>query len=310
MAGDRPERVLAAIERNRGRLWAICYRMTGSRASADDLSQDSIARAIERAEQATDRDPTGWLVRIATRRCLDHLRRKTVERRVTELVDPLESPQWSAGGEPSPEEAILLREDLRFAIVVALQALSPRQRAAVILRDVVELSIRELAQVLDTTEGATKSLLHRGRAALRAARGHVDVDVPVDEGVVRSFAAAIESGDLDALTALLADDVWGIVDGGGVIQAASKPTYGRRVVSRQWANARRRFGDTRIAAGVRVLNGEPALVLRLADRPEVIVAVVHIETRARLVVALRVQRDPARFACLDAPGARTARAAD
>src|SRR5512134_4102188 len=83
--------VLAAVERCRKRLWAHCYRMTGRRVEADDLSQEAIARAIERAGEL--RDPVtveGWLFRIATTVCLDHLRRAQRVRRLTELVDPVE----------------------------------------------------------------------------------------------------------------------------------------------------------------------------------------------------------------------------
>src|SRR5689334_9610173 len=103
-------RVLAAVERSRKRLWAVCYRMTGSRAEADDLCQESIARAIERADQLAADDPTGWILRLATRVCLDHHRHRKVERRVTELVDPLDVPDWVAGeASTDPEQTTILR---------------------------------------------------------------------------------------------------------------------------------------------------------------------------------------------------------
>src|SRR6185295_20290425 len=112
-------RVLAAVERSRKRLWAVCYRMTGNRAEADDLCQETIARAIERADQVVGEDPTGWLLRMATRLCLDHLRHAKVERRVSELVDPLDVPEILAGGsrDGDPERATILREDVRYAVV-------------------------------------------------------------------------------------------------------------------------------------------------------------------------------------------------
>src|SRR5689334_20795585 len=120
--GGRP-RVLAAIEHNRPRIWAVCYRMTGRRADADDLAQEAIARAIERSEQVEDQDPTGWLLTIAARVCLDRLRRARVERRLTELADPVDGSEWLAGEAhtAAPDDATILREDLRYAIVVALQ---------------------------------------------------------------------------------------------------------------------------------------------------------------------------------------------
>jgi RNA polymerase sigma factor (sigma-70 family) len=288
---------LAAVERNRKRLWAICYRMTGQRADADDLTQEAVARAIERSEQATGEDPTGWLLRLTTRLCIDHVRRQKIQRRVAELVDPLSGDEWLMGEGPSgaPEATALLREDLRYAVVVALQRLSSRQRAVLILHDVCERSFEEIAELVDSNSNAARAVLHRARTALTAARVHEDVDVPVDREVVEKFAQAIEAGAIDQLAELLASDVWGIVDGGGIVQTAKKPTFGSRAVSRQWANAKRKLGQP-VTAEIVFLNGEPAIVVRLAAMPSAIVAVVHLETRAARVAALRVNRDPRRFA--------------
>src|SRR5436309_8924455 len=85
--------LLATIERHRKRVWGLCYRMTGSRSDADDLSQEAIARAIERERNLAHREGLdGWLLRIATTVCLDHVRRLRIERRRSELVDPVEGP--------------------------------------------------------------------------------------------------------------------------------------------------------------------------------------------------------------------------
>lgn len=292
-------RVLPAIERNRKRLWALCYRMTGNRADADDLAQEAVARAIERADQVAEADATGWIFRVTTRLCLDHLRRRNVEARVTALVDPLDMPELSAGEarDQSAEEILLLREDVRFAVVVALQRLTPRQRAVLVLSDVCDRPMGEIALSLGTTANAAKALLHRARVSLAQARRRSDVDVPADGEVVERFARAVESGSVDAIAELFADDIWGVVDGGGVVQAASKPTVGRRTIARQWGNAKRRLGQDAIAE-VRLINGEPAVVVRLAIAPEIVVAIVHVETCAGCIVALRVNRDPARTAHL------------
>lgn len=297
-----PAEFFAAIERNRLRLWALCYRMTGQRADADELAQEAVAKAIERWPQAQGKDPTGWLLRLTARTCLDHLRHRQVERRLTELADPLDGTQWPMPDERAraPDFAAVLREDVRFAVVVALQTLSPRQRSAVILHDVCGSTLAEVAEVLETNPNAAKALLHRGRAALRAARLRDDVDVPVNREVVERFASAIEAGSIERLTALLADDAWGMSDGGGIVQTATKPTFGRKAISRQWSNAKRKLGGATITARTTVLNGEPAVVIRLAGAPEVVVAVVHLDTRGGLVCALRVNRDPRRHALLPA----------
>jgi RNA polymerase sigma-70 factor (ECF subfamily) len=278
--------------------------MTGLCADADELSQEAIARAIERSDQLGEDDPTGWLVRLTTRICLDHLRRKKVERRVNELADPLgpdsQSEDWTVSAQSArhPENATVLREDLRFALIVALQRLSPRQRAVLILHDVCDRSLNEVAEILETNSNAAKAALHRARVALSTARRHEHVDVPVNQQVVERFAAAIEAGAMDVLTELLAEDAWGIVDGGGIVQTANKPTYGGRAISRQWANAKRKIAQP-VTANIVMLNAERAIVVRLAAAPEVVVAVVHLETRDRLVVALRIHRDPRRIAQMD-----------
>ncbi|MEZ4222680.1 MAG: sigma-70 family RNA polymerase sigma factor [Polyangiaceae bacterium] len=291
---DSITRVRDSLHGNRRRIWAICYRMTGNRADAEDLTQEASRLALERSGQVQQEDATGWLLTLTTRLCLDHLRRARVARRASELVDPLPGQEWTVVASDAPESAVILREDVRFAVVVALQRLSPRQRAVLILHDVCDRSLSEVAEVLDTNANAAKALLRRARTALSLARVHENVDVPVDQAVVEEFARAIESGSVERLTALLAADVWGVVDGGGVVQAASKPTFGRRAVGKQWANAKRRLG-VEVTAKVLTLNGEAAIVLRLRSDPSTLVAVVHAETRNGQLVALRVSRDPARL---------------
>jgi RNA polymerase sigma-70 factor, ECF subfamily len=297
--------VLAAIEQNRQRLWALCYRMTGNRSDADDLAQEAVAKAMERAEQTSADDPTGWLVMLTTRLCLDHLRLARA-RRLTELIDPLDEPEWTIDAtRASAENALVLQEDVRFAIVVALQCLSGRQRAALILRDVCGRSLAEIAETLDSNENAIKALLQRARVALAEARGRSDIDTPADRNVVERFARAVQAGSIEAIAAMLAEDVWGLVDGGGIVVTASKPTYGHRTVSRQWGNAKTKL-KLPVVTEVRTINGEPAILIRLAANPTFVVALVHLETRAGQVAAQRVIRDPRRLARLcDLPSLST-----
>jgi RNA polymerase sigma-70 factor (ECF subfamily) len=296
-------RLTATAERCRPRLWALCYRMTGSRTDADDLVQDALARAIEREAQLDHGDAAeGWLFRIATTVCLDHLRRQTRIRRATDLVDPVDLDGLPACG-PSvtdPEAAAIRRDDLRFAVVVALQALSPRQRAALVLHDVCDRPIADVAATLGSNPNAAKALLHRARAALARARRRTDTDDVADAALVERFARAIERFAVDELAALCAEDVWGVVDGGGVVRVATKPSIGARAVARRWANAARRLGGLPVATTVRALNGEPAIVVTVAGAP---FATVHLETRAGAVQAIRVVRDPRKLAIPSIAGA-------
>src|SRR5262249_28560970 len=240
MSLSRATTVLAAVERCRKRLWAHCYRMTGGRAEADDLSQEAIARAIERADDLHDGAAAeGWLFRIATTVCLDHLRRERRARALTELVDPVAFDDVPAPP-ADPEATALLRDDVRLAVVAALPQLAAKQRAALLLHDVCGLSLAEVASTIGTNGNAAKATLRRARAALDRARGRTDVDVPVNFEVVERLARALESRSVDALAALLADDVWGVVDGGGIVRVASRPTFGARTLLRRFANLSRR----------------------------------------------------------------------
>ncbi len=292
--------LLAAIERHRKRVWGLCYRMTGQRSDADDLSQEAIARAIEREDRLVHHDALGgWLLRIATTVCLDHLRRRRIERRATELVDPLDGVEMRTSEQAAdPEAAAILRDDVRFAVVVALQRLPARQRAALILHDVLDRPVLEIAEALATNANAAKALLARARATLARARVHTDVDIPADPAVVGRLVHAIEARSVEAFTKLLAEDVWGVTDGGGVLRVAAKPVFGIRAVSRGFASANRRQ-PLPIAAALRMLSGEPAVVVTLPTAGHAVMASVHVETRAGRIVALRVLRDPERLRHLE-----------
>jgi RNA polymerase sigma-70 factor, ECF subfamily len=286
----------AAIEQARRRMWAICYRMTGRAADADDLTQEAIARAIERVDQLRGDDPTGWLLRITTTTCLDHLRRDAVRRRATELVDFVDLPGLAPGEiVADPERAAILRDDIRYAFIVALQHVAPRQRAALILHDVCDRPLADVAEVLGVNENAVKALIHRARVSLAAVRRRDDVDVPVDTNLVEALARAVESGSLDALAALIAEDAWGVVDGGGVIAVTPEPSFGRDAVMRRFTNGWRRLDNVEMAAQVRARNGEPLVVVGIRGAP-MVVAIIQIETRDGGIVSLRVDRDPRRTA--------------
>jgi len=294
MSASPSRPLLAAIERSRRRLWLVCYRMTGRRETADDLCQETIARAIEREHTLRHDDRLeGWLVRIATTTCLDHLRRNRVERRVTELVDPLDLADLAGAGAAGdgPEAAVIRRDDVRFAVMVALQHLPARQRACLVLHDVCDQPLAAVAETLGTNANAAKALLNRARATLARARHHLDVDPAADREVVERLARAIEMRSVQAFTDLLADDVWGVFDGGGIVRTANKPTFGVRTVSRQFANANRRQ-PLPVAAHVRVVNGEPAVLVTVPEAGNLPIAALHVETRRGRIAALRVVRDP------------------
>src|SRR5262245_50408548 len=213
----------------RGELLVHCYRMLGSVHDAQDLVQETLARAW----RAFDRyDPNRaslrtWLYRIATNACLNALQARKRRPLPSGVGQPFDDPDaafvpaldvpWL---EPFPD-ALLTRTDdpgeraverarLRLAMVAALQLLSARQRAVLILREVLDVPAAEVATVLDTTTAAVNSALQRARARLDAAGLDLDtVSEPADaqRAVVDRYVAAFEQADVAGLTELLADDV-------------------------------------------------------------------------------------------------------
>jgi RNA polymerase sigma factor (sigma-70 family) len=292
---------LQKIERHRRKIWGLCYRMTGRRDSADDLMQETFARAVERVDQQTEEGEEhlrSWVCRIATTICLDWLRHKKVENERFTLVDPIDfgedgpfSLSSRTHSDDDAEARLVRRDDVRFAVVASLQALSADQRAVLILRDVLEFSTEETATILDVQPGNVKVLLHRARTKLEETHhvGLAHCDAPVDEVVVEKFATSLERGDIDGLIKLLAPNVWGIVDDGEKLR---KPTFGAHVVGRQWMNALQRFGAIPRRIDRVRLNGEPALVVSLGDHP---FASIHLETNESQVVSVRVLRDARRL---------------
>ena len=202
----------------RGELVAYCYRMLGSFHEAEDLVQETMLRAW----RARDRyDPARasvrtWLYRIATNACLTALAGRARRPLPSGLGAPSDEPgapltpaldvPWL---QPFPDARFDVRTDVRLALVAAAQALPPRQRAVLVLRDVLEFSAAEVAAQLDTTTAAVNSALQRARTALAGVGDLEEVAEPDDPEVraaVGRYAAAFEAADVPALVRLLTDD--------------------------------------------------------------------------------------------------------
>ncbi|MFJ6723530.1 RNA polymerase subunit sigma-70 [Streptomyces sp. NPDC091281] len=223
----------ALTEPHRRAVRAHCYRMTGSWDDAEDLVRETFLRAWRARDTFTGGELGAWLYRMATAACLD-LQRRTARR--PHAYDALpgfgrgsgEAPTRVAWLQPYPDaelppddgafevgdggeatgEGVVPRGPLGLAAVVALQQLPPRQRAALLLRDVLALSPARTAEALDMTPDALESALLRARPALRALLPD-GVPGPASGGdaVLARYTAAAEAGDLAALGGLLAEDV-------------------------------------------------------------------------------------------------------
>src|SRR5881398_3081367 len=190
------------IEPHRRALHLHCYRMLGSLHDADDALQETVLRAWKGSDGYEPRAQLGtWLHTIATNVCLTAISRRRA--RPAELSEDLEHLQ------PYPDrllEDLVARETVELAFIIAIQLLPPKQRAVLILRDVLGWSAKEAAEALDDTVAAVTSALQRARSGLEGARRHNPVPGAQERAVVQRFMTAWDAVDVDGLVALLADD--------------------------------------------------------------------------------------------------------
>ncbi len=208
------------LEAYRAELVAYCYRMLGSFHEAEDLVQETMLRAWrarDRYDPARASERT-WLYRIATNACLTALKSRAVRPLPSGLGAPSQDPAapltpafdipWL---QPFPDARfdIAGRADLRLALVAAMQLLPPRQRAVLVLREVLEFSAAEVADQLGSSVGAVNSALQRARAAVAGVRDEGDIAEPSDPDVrevIEQYVAAFEAADVTGLVRLLTDD--------------------------------------------------------------------------------------------------------
>ena len=233
-------------------VWGLCYRLTGSAADADDLVQETFMRVIERPPVHTNEPWRPWLVRVAMNLGRDALRRRRRRSYIGPwLPSPVETGEEESppSYEPVAEDGIStegrydLLESVSFAFLLALEALTPQQRAVLLLRDVFDYSVRETALALGMTEPNVKTVHHRARRKMRA----YDQDrcLPTQalqeqtRQTLERFMLGLASQDISAIEALLSEDVLSLSDGAGEFHAARVPIIGRARVTRFYANISR-----------------------------------------------------------------------
>src|SRR5215472_48191 len=205
------------LEQYRRELTGYCYRMLGSAFEAEDAVQETMLRAWRSLDRFEGRSALkSWLYRIATNVCMDALGGR--ERRARPMdLGPAQEPLFENLAElpevtwitplPTPDELAEQRETLRLAFVAALQHLPPRQRAALILCEVLRWQASEAAELLETSVASVNSALQRARATLGAADTTAPVELDDDDrALLERYVAAFEDYDIDRLTDLLHED--------------------------------------------------------------------------------------------------------
>ncbi|MCO8272653.1 RNA polymerase sigma factor SigJ [Actinoplanes sp. TRM 88003] len=238
-----------AFEAERPHLVAVAYRMLGSMAEAQDVVQEAWLRYV-RAGDSEIRDLRAWLTTVTGRLCLDVLKSARVSR---EAYTGQWLPDYFVDPDVGPAGQAEQRDQVGLALLVVLEKLSPEQRVALVLHDAFAVPYGEVAQVLGTTEATARQHASRGRRA--AAEGEVRHNAGLAEQrrVLTAFIEAVNSGDMQALAAVLAPDVVSISDGGGFTSTALRPIVGADKVSRFFVG---------IAHGSRMADAvlEPALI--------------------------------------------------
>jgi RNA polymerase sigma-70 factor (ECF subfamily) len=226
MSPNRPHET-DPLAPHRGRLLGLAYRMLGSRSDAEDAVQDAYIRF---AGAQDVRNPEAFLVTIVTRLCLDRLKSAKAQREI--YVGPwLPEPVFDAEG-LAADAATELADDLSFALLLALDRLSPLERAAFLLHDVFDMPFADVARMIDRTEAACRQLATRARRAVKDARPAPAATPDSHAALLRAFGEAVASGDVSRLAGLLRADAIALTDGGGRKSAALNPIMGADKVAR------------------------------------------------------------------------------
>lgn len=280
MAPDDP------FETHRRFLTRLAYRMLGSVSDAEDIVQDAWLRWRE-AGRGEVSNPRAYLAQVVTRLCLDQMKSARSRRELYVggwLPEPLV--ESLGGGEPVDDQL-----DAPIALMLALERLSPLERAAFLLHDIFDTDYAEIARMLERSEATCRQLAKR-------AREHVQLDLPrravsPEEAArfAKAFFEAAHQSDPTALQKLLAQDVVLHADGGGKVSAILNPIFGADTIARFYAGIAQKAEQlgTHASYEPMLVNGLPGYVSREGDGS---VQTVALDIRDGLIQAIYVIRNP------------------
>ncbi|VFR53548.1 RNA polymerase ECF-type sigma factor [plant metagenome] len=272
------------------RLFAIAYRMLGSRADAEDVLQDAWLR-WHQADRSALQSAEAWLLTVTTRLAIDRLRDAKTEREAYVglwLPEPLvEMPDLE-----TPERIAERADELSVALLWVMERLAPLERAAYLLREVFDYDYSEVASLLDRSEAACRQLVHRATGRVQRETPRFEVPQDAHRQLLARFVAAANAGQRDALQAMLAENAQLMSDGGGKVLSFGKILAGAaRIANLYWAT-HRRLGEEAVYRLARI-NGEWGLLRYLEGQLESAQAFV---TDGERIVHIYVVRNPDKLA--------------
>lgn len=271
-----PPSAAVEFEAHRAHLRGIAYRMTGSLADAEDILQEAFVRWSHQSV-AQINAPRAFLSTMVTRMCLDHL--NSARARREKYVGPWLPEPVLDEGTVSIEAQAELASDITVALMLALERLSPLERAAFLLHDVFDLGYAEIGRTIERSEEACRQLVARAREHVRERKPRYHPTPEQTGKVLEAFAQAVQ-GNMLPLSLVLAADAVFYSDGGGRVSAATKPVVGRERVLRFVEGVLRRFpigGDESVIPAL--VNGGPGIV-------------VHVSGQIVRTLALEFTREP------------------
>ncbi|MBR0913887.1 sigma-70 family RNA polymerase sigma factor [Bradyrhizobium japonicum] len=272
------------FERHRRYLTGLAYRMLGSMTEAEDAVQEAYIR-WHRTDRTRVESPRAFLAKVVTRICLDQMKSARAKRET--YVGPwLPEPVLDAetlGAETASDYA----SDLSVGLMLALERLSPLERAAFLLHDVFDVEFEEVARLLGRNQATCRQLAARGRAHIRESRPRFQVQADKGSEILQAFMTAYRTGNVDGLASILSEDAVLYTDGGGKRRAALNPIVGRAKILALLVGLARKRAQPVVDLGPATINGLPGCLATLANGEILTIALEVANDRIGRVYVVR-----------------------
>jgi RNA polymerase sigma-70 factor (ECF subfamily) len=288
------ERALRYDREHARSLRALAYRMLGSRTEAEDIVQEAWLRWAE-VDESTVQHAGAYLSRLVTNLCLDKLGSAAAKReRYAGVWLPEPLLDEAAGWSPGPEAQAEFAQDVSMAFMLALERLSPLERAAFLLHEVFDLDFDEIGRRLERSPAACRQLASRARTHVKADYARREVKQEEHERLFRAFSEAVRNLDVDALAKALTEDAVMLADGGGKVSALPRPLQGGALIARTFIGFAKLPASRAWRLEPARINGLPGCLIfdDATGRLLQTVALAPSATEPDRIGALYIQRNP------------------